>query len=118
METAIALPLLLVLVFGAVELADGIFLKQALTVAAYEGAREVTRQKGTAAAGQRRIDEVLAARGITEYGYSVEPVATEETPRSTRLTVRLTAPVDSVSWSPLRLFTGKTIEKTVSMVRQ
>lgn len=117
-ETAIALPVLLVLVFGAIELADGIFMKQALSVAAYEGARAVTRQKGTSAEGRLRVDEVLAARGITDYTLTIEPVATPETPRSTQMTVRLSAPSNSISWSPLRLFSGKTIEKTVCMVRQ
>lgn len=117
-ELAIVMPVLLVLVFGAIELADGIFLKQALSIAAYEGARAVSRQKGTAAEAELRVDEVLAARRITQYSLTIEPVATAETPRSTQMTVRLVAASNSISWSPLRLFSGKTLEKTVCMVRQ
>ena len=39
-EAAVSLPLLIVLVFGAIEVASGVFLSQTLAIAAYEGARE------------------------------------------------------------------------------
>ena len=42
-EFAVCLPVLVLLVFGAIEASSFIFLKQALTVAAYEGVRETVR---------------------------------------------------------------------------
>lgn len=117
-EAAVAMPMLVLLVFGSIELADGIFLKQALSVAAYEGARAASRPGGTSAQGELRIDEVLAARGISDYTLVIAPEATPQTPPATELSVHLSAPSSSISWSPLRLLSGRTIEKTIYMVRQ
>lgn len=117
-EAAVAMPLLVLLVFGSIELADGIFLKQTLSVAAYEGARAVSRQGGTSAEGQSRVAEVLAARGISDYALAISPEATPQTPGATEMRVHVSAPSTSISWSPLRLFSGKTVEKTVVMARQ
>lgn len=55
------LPLIIVLLFTSIELANGIFLKQAVTIAAYEGARSATRPGGSNATAESRIAEVLSA---------------------------------------------------------
>lgn len=116
-EAAVALPVLVALVFGSIELANGIFLKQTLTVAAYEGARAVTRPGATSAEAKAAIDEILRARGVTEYEVVITPEATVATPRQTPVTVRVVAPAGGNLLPPLRLLSGVSIEKTVCMVR-
>lgn len=116
-EAAVALPVLLALVFGSIELANGIFLKQTLSIAAYEGARSVTRPGATSADAQARIEEFLSARGITNYTVTILPEATAETPRCTQMTVQIAAPLGTNFLPPLRLLSGVAIEKSVCMVR-
>lgn len=117
MEVAVALPVLLALVFGSIELANGIFLKHTLSIAAYEGARSVTRPGATSAQAEARIDEILRARGVTNYVVTISPEATSTTPRQTQMTVCIVAPSGTNLLPPLRLLSGVAIEKSVCMVR-
>lgn len=117
MEAAVTLPMLLMLVFGSIELANGIFLKQTLSIAAYEGARAVTRPGASSAEAHVRIEEILAARGVTDYTVTISPEATADTPRRTQMRVTVVAPSGTTFLPPLRLLSGIAIEKTVCMVR-
>ena len=54
METAVSLPLLVILVFGAIEMANAVFLKQSMNLAAYEAAKVVTRPGTNAALATTR----------------------------------------------------------------
>jgi len=66
-ELAVALPLLVTLVFGAIELADGFFFEETLVTAAYEGAREAARSKESQPQAIALVKEFLESRGVTEY---------------------------------------------------
>lgn len=116
-EAAITLPLLFVLVFGAIELSNGIFLKQSLTIAAYEGVRTATRPGGTAILAQQRIQEVLSSRGVTGQTVSVTPAVTTLTPRGTMVTVTVQVSATSQAIGPLNLMSGKTLQQSAVMVR-
>lgn len=116
-EAALALPLLVVLVFGSIELARGIFFKQSLSIAAYEGARAVSRAGATNADAETRIGEFLASRNITNYQIRFNPDVTTETPRGTRLNVTVIAPLPNGGLGPLGLLSGETYRKRVRMVR-
>ncbi len=111
------LPLLMVLVFGSIELANGIFLRQTLTVATYEGARAATKAGGTTAVAQQRIRDVLNSRGVSGETVTFNPVVTGATPRGTKVTVTVSVPGSACSMTPLRLFEDKTIKQSVIMVR-
>jgi hypothetical protein len=69
-ELAVALPLLLSLVFASIELANGFFFEEAVVTAAYEGAREVARYGGTEKRAKEAIESFMASRGIKEYKVS------------------------------------------------
>jgi Flp pilus assembly protein TadG len=116
-ETAITLPLLITLVFGSIEIANGVFLRQSLTVAAYEGARAVSRSGATNADGEARVQEALAARDITDYTVSFSPTVTEDTVRGTQLTVTVTAPASAYSFGLVRFMEGRTLTRQFRMVR-
>lgn len=117
MEAAICLPVLLILVFGSMEVANGIFLEQSLTVAAYEGARTASSAGGTVAGAQQRIQEVLQGRGVTGQTVTVVPAVTAATARGTLVTVTVSVPGDQQALNPLRLLQGETLTQSVVMVR-
>lgn len=123
-ETALLLPLLILLAFGSIELSNMIFLKQTLSIAAYEGARAATRPGATAEQANTRVREVLAARKITKYSVNyttdnAQPLSiTATTPRGTLLTVNIESSNGGGFYGPLHMFTGRVLRCRATMVRQ
>ena len=116
-ETAVMLPVLVIIVFGAIELANGVYLQQTLSVAAYEGARELSRPGATREDAEQRIAAVLLAREVDDYDVDVYPTVTPATPRGTEVTVSITAPASEYSVGPVRFFQGRFLNRQVRMVR-
>lgn len=84
-ELAVCLPLLTALTFGTVDLCSAMFLKETLTLAAYEAARVGIERGGTNAGAIQRAKEFLDERGVTYntnsiriQGRSFETAATLE----------------------------------------
>lgn len=124
METALLLPLMVLLAFGSIELSNMVFLKQTLAIAAYEGARAATKPGASATQADVRISEVLTARKVTRYSvsYTTEKSAplsvTPSTQRGTLVTVTVRSSNGGSNFGPLRLFTGRTLRCRTTMVRQ
>ncbi|XZE20178.1 TadE/TadG family type IV pilus assembly protein [Pirellulaceae bacterium SH449] len=116
-ETAIVLPIVVFVVFGSIEIANGVFLKQSLAIAAYEGAREATRPGGTQSQAVSRIREVLSNKGIDNESVTITPEVNNATPRGTKIFVRVSAPVSTDSINPFKLLVNRTLEQSVVMVR-
>ncbi|MBX3421215.1 MAG: pilus assembly protein [Pirellulaceae bacterium] len=116
-ETAVTLPVLVLLVFGSIEIANGVFLKQTLTVAAYEGARVATRPGATRAQARQRVQEILAARNVNNRTITISPAVDANTSRGTRVTVTVSSNGSSQSFNPLGLFMQRTLTKSAIMVR-
>lgn len=120
-EFALCLPLILLLVFGAVEATDAIFLQQALTTAAYEGARAATVSTGTTATAQAAANAVLTARNITGATVTVSPGVTTSTAAGTNISVTVTTTVsssNSMTTANFAGFMGKSLSATVVMVHR
>ncbi len=123
-ETALLMPLLVLLAFGSIELSNMVFLKQSLSIAAYEGARMATRPGATQSQADTRIREVLAARNVTSYTVSysttgnVPITITPITPRSTLINVTVQSSNGGANYGPLRMFTGRSLTCQTTMVRQ
>lgn len=117
LEAAVSLPLLLILIFGSLEIANAVFMKQSLNMAAYEAAKVVTRPGNNRLLAQTRCGEVLAIRKVTNYTLSFTPATPETTLRGTEITVTLQAPASNLSYGPLRFMAGKTVTAVVRMVR-
>ncbi len=71
-EAALCLPLILMIVSGTIELTTMIYLKESLTIAAFEGARVAVTSTGNDAAVRERIRQVLEERHIDMTGYPLE----------------------------------------------
>lgn len=71
-EAALTLPLFLLIVAATIELSTAIYLKESLTIAAYEGSRIAVSRKATNEDVIERISTVLTERGIYLAGADVE----------------------------------------------
>lgn len=117
-EFAVMLPVMTLLVFGAIELSNGIFLKQTVSIAAYEGARTASRSTSTDSEVNSRIDEVLNSRGVNNQVVTITPSLATAT-RGTSITVKVSLPSTELgSAIPLDFLKCKTITRSVTMVRQ
>ena len=116
-EAAVTLPLLVFLVFGAIEVTNGIFLSQTLSLAAYEAAREAAQPGASMTKARGRADEVFQAYGVKQYTLQITPTIDTKTPRGTVFTVRADAPTGSLSVLSIGINTGRTSTRQVTMVR-
>ncbi len=116
-EFAICLPLIVIITFGAIETANGVYLKQVLTQVAYEGARTATSPGGTQAQAETLCNEILAARGIEGAAVRFEPGIDAWTPAGTEVAVTVTAPASSNAIGPTWYFRNRSLQSRVVMVR-
>ncbi len=114
---AVTLPLLITLVFGSMEMANAVFLRQSLNMAAYEAAKVITRPGTNEALARTRCQEVLTIRKVDTYTLTFTPTVTTATPRGTQVTITLSAPATNLSYGPLQFMSGKSMTSTVVMVR-
>ena len=117
MEAAVTLPLLVLLVFGSIELANAVFLKQSINIAAYEAARIVTRPGDNEAQARVRAQEILAARKVGTYTITFDPSNASQRGAGDAVKVTITAPSSNLSYGPLRFMAGKSSHAAVTMVK-
>lgn len=91
-EAAICIPVVIVLMLGTLEISAGIYLKESLTVAAYEGVRAGVKRRSTYADVVGRCQDVLDARGVTDGTIVVTPSDFSALQALDPVTVRVTAP--------------------------
>lgn len=116
-EFAICLPLIMMLVFGSIEAANAIFLRQALTATAYESAQVACGIGGGSTEAQTRASQVLKARNVKKGTVKISPNITASTPAGTTVTVTVSAPATSNSVSPLWFLQKITVKSKVVMVK-
>ncbi|MCI0643202.1 MAG: pilus assembly protein [Gemmataceae bacterium] len=116
-ELAICLPVILLLVVGAIEGSNFIYLKQAVTAAAYESVQTVTRVGGTKAKAENRAAEVLSARSIDQSTVSFTPANPDSVARGGQVTVSITAPMSANSIGLRWFFDSESVTASVCMLR-
>src|SRR5437879_4600036 len=72
-ETAIVLPLLLLLILGIIELGRAVMVKEILVNGAREGARAAVLASATDSGVNSVVDEYMTNAGISGYTRSVSP---------------------------------------------
>ncbi len=113
-EFAVCLPVLVILILGSIECTSMIFVNQSLNIVAYEGARAAIKSDATAVDTLARCNEVIAERRLAGCTVTLEPGNIEDLDRSTPITVRATAPVNSNSvLGVLRFFSGDLVGEAV-----
>ena len=116
-EFAICIPVVLTIVFGMIEIANLIFTRQALKAASYEAALAVTNINGTESSATAKANTVLTAYGINGATLSYSPTVTTATASGTLITVTITAPRSSNTFSPSFFFTNTNISCNTVMSR-
>jgi Flp pilus assembly protein TadG len=96
-ELAVCLPILVTVVFGSIQACNLIYLKQAVTTAAYEGTLELAKASATTASVRSRIEQILAARDVENATIQLIPTGQEIanlTPGN-QVSIRVSAPTAS-----------------------
>lgn len=117
-EFAVCLPLLALLVFGTIEAASRIFLKQTLSISAYEAARAAIRTGSTTEASTASGKAILDARKVNASTIAFTPSDITNASRGDLITVSVSAPTQKNSQVLGKFIADKTITATVVMLKE
>lgn len=117
-ELAVCLPVIALLVLAMIEACTMIFLKQSLTVAAYEGARTALVPNATDAQVQAACDGVLRDRRVQAAQVTLRPANLASVASGEYIEVIVAAPTDPNSVIPGSFLRGRTLSATAVMMKE
>ena len=118
-EAAFCLPFIFLLVGATIQLSTTIYLKESLTIAAYEGARFAVTRRATDEAVLARMQQILTDRGVT-FGdatlasqVTISPAASDATLLQP-ITVSVSAPTAGNTVAPFRGLTNLVLPEVIT----
>ncbi len=96
-ELAICLPLMVIFTFASIEMCSAIYLRQTLTIAAYEGARVACHPQGMTADAREAAQRILTERNVNGGSIAINPSNFDGVAKGTVIQVSVTAPVGANS---------------------
>ena len=117
-ELALCLPMLLLIIFGAVEGGSMIYLKQALVQTAYEGAKVGIKPNATNADVVAATQSVLGGRSLDRAVVTTNPTNIESARRGDQIIISVSAPGDSNSLFPFGPFKGRNVSVQAVMIKE
>lgn len=117
-EFAVCLPVIILLVFGAIEGSSFIFLKQSLNVAAYEAVRQAIRNDSNSAESQQVANSILTARQVNDFQVNFPNGPAEAIQRGELVVVEVAAPTGSNSPLAGRFINNRTLTARVTMMKE
>lgn len=117
-EFAVCLPVIILLVFGAIEAASFIFLKQSLNVAAYEGIRESIRIDSNNSNGINRAQNILNSRNVQDFNINFPSGESAEAVRGDEIVIQVSAPTATNSPLAGQFVTNQVLTAQVVMVKE
>lgn len=117
-EFAVCLPVIILLVFGAIEASSFIFLKQSLNVAAYEGIRESIRISSNTSNGVDRATNILSARSVKDFEISFPSGEVADARRGDEVVIEVSAPTATNSPLAGQFVTNRVLTARVVMVKE
>jgi Flp pilus assembly protein TadG len=119
-ECAICLPLVMLISLATIDVSSALFLKESLTIAAYEGARVGALRGGTNASARGRISEILDSRGIQYQESSITFSAPGFDQSETLVPVSTTIQVLCEGNMPITgaLFRGRSVSASVTFRKE
>lgn len=125
-EAAICFPLIIILMMGTLEICAGIYLKESLSICAFEGCRVGVRRRATREMVLARVNEVLADRQVVlptdgsgnAVGVEVLPTDWSGLRELDQITVRITAPTQGNSLYIFDSMVNRNVTSQVTMVRE
>jgi hypothetical protein len=117
-ELAVCLPVIILLVFGAIEASSFMFLKQSLNVAAYEGIRESVRLDSNNGNGIERARRILEARRVADFAIEFPGGESADSQRGDEIAIEVSAPTSSNSPLAGQFVTNRVLKARVVMVKE
>ena len=117
-EMAVCLPIIVLLVFASIETCNMIFLRQALSASAYEGARVAVRPEATNEQVIARCQAVLNGRGLKDTTISINRKNVTKVQPGRPIEVTVSAKCDTNSTGPSWFFGGRTVVGQASFVKE
>ncbi len=115
-ELAVCLPIVVLLVLATIEACSALFLKQALTVAAYEGVRTAIEEGATSTDVQTACNQILADRKIQGAKVAIKPSDIAALNPGDYIGITVSAPCAANSLVPATFYRGRTLSATASMM--
>jgi hypothetical protein len=117
-ELAVCLPVLVLLVLAMIESCTMIFLKQSLTVAAYEGVRQALDPSADADDVQAKSNGVLTDRRVQGGQVVITPANFDTLAPGEYIQVTVSAPAGRNSVIPGSFFRGRTLTASATMMKE
>jgi Flp pilus assembly protein TadG len=117
-EFAVCLPVILLVVFGSIQAASMLFLRQTAIQSAYEGVKVAVRGDGTDALAREVAQQVIDGRRLTGVTIDINPSNVADLEPGTVIDVTVSAPSDENTLFPFGVFTGKTIVANAVMIKE
>ncbi len=116
-EFAVCLPLLMLIVLGAIEATHGVFLKQALSAAAYEGMRVAIEPRSKQADATQQAQAILDSRLVKGSRITFD-TNIDTAPRGQKVAIEVSAPMSLNSPFIGRVIQDRTIRVRTVMVKE
>lgn len=107
-EFAVVAPIFFLLVFGIIEFGRMVMVQQVLTNAAREGARVAVLSGATTTQVTTAVTNYLSAGGVSGATTTVNPDPPSSATYGSAVTITVSVPFSSVSWTPSPFFLGET----------
>ena len=117
-EFAVCLPIIVLIVFGSIEAASMLFLRQAMIQTAYEGAKVAILHDGTNAAANAATDSVIRGRNLKNVTITFDPVDVSLARPGEVVRVSASVPGDANSFIPFGPFKNKIVAAEAVMVKE
>ncbi len=117
-ELAVCLPVIMLLVLGAIEGASLLFARQAMVECAYEAAVVAIRDNATNAQALDAADSVIKSRRLTGLALTFEPSDVNTAPRGTPIRVTASVPAGPHRLINSRLAGVTTIRAVAVMIKE
>jgi Flp pilus assembly protein TadG len=115
-ELAVCLPVLVLIVLATIESCSAMFLKQSLTVAAYEGVRTAIATGGSASKVQTICNSILQDRRVQGSQVKINPADISTLKPGDLVSVTVSAPCNSNSPVPTTFYRGRVLTTSATMM--
>jgi hypothetical protein len=115
-ELAVCLPIVVLLVIATIEACSAVFLKQSITVAAYEGVRTALEEGATVKSVRDTCNRILSERRVKGGSVRLRPSNIDALQPGDFVDITVSAPAEANSVVPANFYRGRTLSATASMM--
>lgn len=117
-EAALCLPIIVLLMLGTIDACTMIFLKQSLTIAAYEGGRTALIPGAKASHIKADCQQIIDDRSISGAKIKVRPKKPHEAAAGEQISIEVSAPCADNSIMPSLFFQGRELTATAYVMNE